>query len=401
MFRNLSAIAAVAGTLTLACGGTSNDSPALDQLVLVADTWIGEESARPEYQFTAISQVAVDGDAVFVRQNGIQEIRVFSADGTFLRTIGRSGAGPGEFASLESMGILGDTLWAIDGDLRRITLFSMAGSVLATIPVTGLSPSFGTEGSRYFPYPKVLSADGVVLGFGGWSGRDIASGRTTNQPLLRMSRTGETQDTLGWVPLGNDHLILRGNRVTMYRMQPFTDAPITVYGATAGRVFVIYRDDPVDPVAAAVHVTALTVAGDTAWSLDLPYTPAPLPRSHADSVLDGLKKALVRRIPPDVIERALYVPSHRAPITAALAGEDGTLWLRWGEDTRAGTYTVIGPDGRVRGEVAAAPSIHLRWVSRDLAWGAELDANDVPTLVRYRLALKTHAAQSGFAASNR
>jgi len=350
---------------------------------LVEELRIGNES-EPAYQLTAISQIAVRDGAVYVRQQGQQEIRTFGFDGRHVRNIGRHGAGPGEFTGLESIGVLADTLWAFDGDLQRITLFRTDGSVIETIPVT-TTASLGSDGRRYFPYPKVLTDDGAVLGFGGWFGSDVASGVTTSEPLLLMSRSGETRDTLGWVPLGNDHLILRTDRRTMYRTQPFTDAPIKEYGATAGRIYVVEQADPADPAAAVVRVTSLRATGDTAWSAAVPYLPTPLSRSRVDSVRTALLNGLGAIFPRDVIERALYVPAYRAPITAALATEDGALWLRWDDQTRSGIYSVIGPDSRLVSEVNVEPGIHLRWVSGDVAWGERVDDNDVPTLVRYRI----------------
>lgn len=378
-------LAMAVGVLAGGCQAGRESTPAVSRQELMVETRIGDETSGPEYQLTTISQVAVHGDAVFIRQQGLQEIRVFAFDGRHRQTIGRSGAGPGEFAGLESFGIVGDTVWSIDGDLRRISLFGVHGPVIATIPFTAIPTTFGADRQRYFPYPKVLSIDGTVLGFGGWSGRDVEMGVTTHAPLLLMSRTGETQDTLGWVPLGNDHLILRGSRSTMYRDQPFSDAPITEYGATAGGIFVIDRTDPADPNAASVHVTALRATGDTLWSVHVPYGPVPLSRLLVDSIRTGLQKELGTRIPADVLERELYVPVFRAPVTAALAAEDGSLWLRWDEQTRAATWSVIGADGRLAAEVTVAPTVRLRWVSGEVAWGEELDENDVPTLVRYRI----------------
>ena len=381
--RQRQVIVGAAAVLAMGCVGDRGPAGDITRHHLVEELRVGDESA-PAYQFTAISQIAVRDGAVYVRQQGQQEIRAFGFDGRHIRNIGRSGAGPGEFTGLESMGVFADTLWAIDGDLQRITLFRADGSVIETIPFT-TSASLHADGRRYFPYPKVLTRDGAVLGFGGWFGNDVASGVTTSEPLLRMSRSGETRDTLGWVPLGNDHLILRTDRRAMYRTQPFTDAPIKEYGATAGRIYIVEQADPADPAAATVRVTSVRATGDTAWSAAVPYLPAPLSRSRVDSVRTSLLNGLGAIFPREVIERALYVPAYRAPITAALASEDGALWLRWDDQTRPGTYSVIGPDGRLTAEVSVEPGIRLRWASGDTAWGERVDDNDVPALVRYRI----------------
>ena len=46
---------------------------------------------------------------MWVFDPGPKSILLFSPDGMLLRRIGRSGAGPGEFASTSGMAVLGDT----------------------------------------------------------------------------------------------------------------------------------------------------------------------------------------------------------------------------------------------------------------------------------------------------
>ncbi len=148
----------------------------------------------------------------------------------------------------------------------------------------------------------------------------------------------------------------------------------------------IDRSDPPDAARAAVRVTALTASGDTAWVTDIRYTPVPTDRAVVDSVVAGLERRLGSRFEPGMIADSVYVPRYRTPIVASvLAGDDGTLWLPWDPATRPDTWTVIGSDGQVLAEVGVPSRVRLRWVSGDVAWGEELDENDVPTLVRYRL----------------
>ncbi len=108
------------------CQAGSRDRPGIQRMILSADLRIGSETAGPEYLFTNLTKVVPTDDAIFVLQGGIPEIRVYGLDGRYRRTIGRAGAGPGEFDGLEVIGVLGDTLWAVDGNLRRITYFDSA-----------------------------------------------------------------------------------------------------------------------------------------------------------------------------------------------------------------------------------------------------------------------------------
>lgn len=63
-----------------------------------------------------------------------REIRVFTLSGDFVRSFGREGKGPGEFASVRLLGLEDRgpvEVW--DPELGRVTLFSTSGEVLETI----------------------------------------------------------------------------------------------------------------------------------------------------------------------------------------------------------------------------------------------------------------------------
>lgn len=367
-----------------ACSAPGGDA-AMPPLRLDPDVRIGSETEGPEYQFTAINFVAARGDDVFVAQRGGNEVRVFGADGRHRRTIGRVGSGPGEFQAIWSLGVLGDTLWTIDIDLRRLTLFGPDGATLATVPFEAVPPTLGESGRLFLPYADVLLPDRGFLGFGRGIASSVDVGDVTAYPLLRLDPNGNTVDTLAWVSIKNDDLILRSEKSRSYMPQPFTDSPLTVYSAPIGRAYVIERWCATEPDAGTIRVTAINAAGDTVWTRDIPYTPAPLEPGLADNARADLLSHYGKRYLESEIRRALYVPAFRTPVSAAVASTNGALWIRWDEHTRPASYTLLTPTGELAGEAAAAPAVRLRWVSDSVAWGEELDANDVPTLVRYRI----------------
>lgn len=354
-------------------------------LELTPEIRIGSDTSGPEYQFTSIFSVAAHGDNVYVMQRDVREIRVFGADGRYRKTIGREGAGPGEFRSMWSMGIVGDSLWLIDIDLRRLTFFTPDGALISTVPFDPVPPTLGQDGMLFLPYADLVLRGGGYLGFGRGMARSVDVGDITANPLLRMDAAGRAVDTLAWVSIRNEDMILRSAGSRSYRLQPFTDAPLTVYAPALARAYVIERWAATKPDEAALRVTALEAIVDTAWVRDIAYAPARLARERVDSVRESFARALATRYPKEEITRALYAPAYRTPITAAVAGEDGSLWIRWDELTRPASFTVVGPGGDISAVVSAPPAVRLKWVSDSLAWGEELDENDVPSLVRYRI----------------
>lgn len=379
---------AVAGAGS-SCGAPEPVNDETPSTALVQDASIADNGGGPAYEFTSITQVLERGDSVFIRQADVQEIRVFSVGGQHLATFGRNGSGPGEFRSLEAMGFLGDTLWTIDGDLRRLSYFTSAGTLLKTEPFEPVSPALGDGSVFFFPYFKMLLQDGTVLGSGGWAGRDIASGKVTATPQLRMTRTGQTLDTLGWVPIGNEHMIIQSDRARMYRMQPYGDAAILVYSSEASRVYVVDRPAAAAADTANVLVIAIDARGDTAWVSSLSYAPVRFDPVKVDSLRVAFHKIHSPRFTAEQVDRALYTPSFRPPVTGAISASDGALWIRWDDGTRSGGVTVLDRDGRTRAFLTIPARAKLQWASADRFWVEVKDENDVPTLVRYRLSSAT------------
>jgi hypothetical protein len=87
------------------------------------------------------------------------QLRIYDADGTFLRRMGREGEGPGEFRFMQIMGTLGpDTLVVLDGSQRRISFFDTQAGFLFQANVQE------NAGMTYFA--NGIFGDGSVV-FGG------------------------------------------------------------------------------------------------------------------------------------------------------------------------------------------------------------------------------------------
>lgn len=99
-----------------------------------------------------------------------QQVRVFRPDGSLMHTIGRLGAGPGEFRTPVQLGIdHDDHVWVYDANLSRFSVFDATGTHLAdhdvgrpTLPCTDRRLHFTPEGHLIRQH-----AAGIVLGGGG------------------------------------------------------------------------------------------------------------------------------------------------------------------------------------------------------------------------------------------
>jgi|CXWL01.1.fsa_nt_gi hypothetical protein len=82
--------------------------------------------------------------------------------------------------------------------------------------------------------------------------------------------------------------------------------------------------------------------------------------------------------------RDLKAPSKFPPVRSLLVGRDGSLWLEgWGKNVRP--WTVLRPDGSALGVVNLPGRAKLAVADVKQIWTIELDQDDLPSIVRYRL----------------
>ena len=134
---------------------TSSGTPG--QWTLQLHATIGSLDDGPS-SFGRIRSVLLDGESnIFVADVVGRRIVVFDSSGTYLRTIGRTGGGPGEFEHPYSLAWLGDDLLVLDWGNARIGRFSKTGDWLGMWrwqPLTGeqIQLSNGSVSDVYAPF---------------------------------------------------------------------------------------------------------------------------------------------------------------------------------------------------------------------------------------------------------
>lgn len=340
----------------------------------------GDATTGPEYEFTTIRSLTMGpGGAVYVRQGNDQEIRVFDALGRYTRTIGRKGAGPGEFSGLANLGFVGDTLYATDVSLRRVTLFTTSGTLIATIPVEPATPVPGQNRTFAVATPAVLLNDGSALGMASIAPEAAAA------PILHLTRSARVLDTVALMSTRNIVLPLRSGDIVVTSIQPFSDAPLAVLAGGEGRAYVVHRDAAGSAAGREFHVWAIGATGDTLWKRSYPYRPVSLPPRVVDSAVTATAARLAPRFTADQVRAALFAPAFEPPITASFVAADGALWLRREDRQPQIEWTVIAPNGDLAAIVTVPRNVRLHAASGEIVWGAELDDVDVPLVVRFRL----------------
>ena len=164
--------------------------------VTLAPVWtIGQIDGPEEQSFGNVGAVAVDRQRRFYVYDGQDKrIRQYAADGKFVRVVGRSGKGPGEYGWVYSMAILDDSLLAIhDLNNARVSYFGPDGKLVRGVSepraTWGIDNVFTTDtrGRTYLPVPRTPARGEAAM----------SETEMTASPLvLVLGRDGRAVDSL-------------------------------------------------------------------------------------------------------------------------------------------------------------------------------------------------------------
>jgi hypothetical protein len=99
-----------------------------DVFSLEEELSIGEAEGREEYMFSTIMSMAVDdAGRIYVLDRKEIHVKVFDRNGTYIRTIGKKGQGPGEFTLPSSVSITRQNELVVDDFRSRLVFFSLEG----------------------------------------------------------------------------------------------------------------------------------------------------------------------------------------------------------------------------------------------------------------------------------
>lgn len=356
---------------------------------LAPELRIGEED-RPEYALSWITAVAVDSTgAMYVGQPQNGTVRVYDAEGNFVRNLGSAGEGPGEFRSIQDLGWVGDTLWVLDPELGRITLFPGGDGEPVTLPVRR---EFGHPFQSATAFALLDGGDALIRP--GLGLRGFMAGSIREVPVLRIDRSGQVRDTVFQDRVSRrDRLFIRtgDGGVVVSSNQPFTDHPLLCVGPEGKTVTVVDRSVAEGPRAARFRVTRLGVQSDTLWSRSFGYIPQRITPTIKDSVVTAVQETYALQFRTeaearDAVREALFLPDFGPPVTDCLVGYDKRIWLRRDLFAADGTeWTVLDPNGRREGHMTTSHPLRLVAATREMAWAVEHGSFDIPYLVRYQI----------------
>ena len=245
---------------------------------------IGSFADDPDYQFGQVGTVAVNSvGEIFISDTQAQDIRVYSPDGLYLRTLGGPGEGPGELAPGASVLLItpGDTLLVPDPRNRRINRYAPDGTSLGSVPL-------------YPQRERVLRYNLTPTGHATAQVRPFRTPTEGGEEFLDALRileaSGNFGDTLLLVPTGG---LFQGEGITYFTPEPMWDVSdsltvlfgmnseyrIGLYDRAGGLRRIISRPHEVSPITDR-DIRALFSFLDQTWE-DLGLTPAQIEENHS------------------------------------------------------------------------------------------------------------------------
>lgn len=281
---------------------------------------IGSQNDSGEAVFGRVADLALDqGGRVYVLDLTPPAIRVFASDGSYIRTLGRDGHGPGEFAVATGMTFdPRDRLWVLNQGNERYSVFDTSGALLREFPRHSSSRTLEWRYGAFSPTGDLY---------------DLVFDPTKSGGEFRSARYDTiTAEFVDGLPTPN---LPEGTPFGWGRIMP------TPLGWWVG-------------VATDYRLWQLTRAGDTVRVVEREHEPVGLPTAQRDSIRDAMR--LLRQRARGAA--SLPIPEHQRIFDAFFVDNHGYVWVQLSRtpDERVTSFDVFDPEGRYLGAVKA-PSV--------------------------------------------
>lgn len=180
MLRRSIVAAAMAVTVSSSVEAQAPTRWTVDPTPLVT---IGESQADTNDMFAEVTGATRLPDGhILVGDHGSFALKLFSADGRFVRRFGRKGAGPGEIGYLAALLRCGDSLVTIDIDGHRTSVFSLGGGYVRSFRFSSAQPGRS-------PYRSACNRRGDFAHYGWENFAEAKGGAYRSMVPLWLSRT--------------------------------------------------------------------------------------------------------------------------------------------------------------------------------------------------------------------
>lgn len=322
---------------------------------------------------SSVRDVAPLDSAVLVLEDRPPRVAVFGLDGAWLRDIGRAGEGPGELRCPTRLGTLRDVVWVSDPCGRRLEVFDWDGT-----PVRSYRWQIQADSTEEPALPGVPLEDGSIV--------TISTITIHPRPVVRpyyvASAAGDPiARSYLWQQSSRDPFVGRQGESVFFGLHPLPVSPL-VDVFDDGRLLVVDELEAGDMEHETFRVRVIAPDGTPELETRVPYRPIP-----ADGWFDrfltlrGIDASMGEPMLEALDERDFY-----PPVSAAVAGSDGSMWIRReGVLGDSATWNVLRPTGEIVGTVSTPAGSEILHASLEDVWALERSDLDVPFVVRLRV----------------
>jgi hypothetical protein len=302
------------------------------------------------------------------------QLVMLSPQGSVLRKLGRKGQGPGEFDGLQAVRVLpGDSVYAFDTGLQRVTVFSPRSDRAA------YSVNVGTN-SMLFPYwafPATSTRSifaAYRAAFGDGDGRGLHGHR---KEVLRILNPDGSILRDSVAAFAESEALFFHGAVEGVMFNPFGRQPVFALGG-GDRVYAAWNG--------ALAIDVYSAAGRRIKTIRPAIAARPRPITGKDR--DSMVAVLAGTVPPPEVRRAFAeVGSDSWPLFRDMVVDDADrVWLgllgRHGEPVH---WVAFDQAGAQVASMDLPENVSLRVLRGRMAYGVELDQDDVARVVIYEL----------------
>lgn len=370
---------------------------------LLEEVSIGVSDGAEEYMLGEVADIALGRDgSVYVLDRQVPGVRHYDASGRFLRTIGRSGSGPGEFRAMSGIATMGDgrlLLW--DTGNWRLNVYAANGDFLTQ----WVTPS-GSSGSSTAGFSRAVLVD--------------TAGRIVTRKTIVDARDIMNRPTV-WIRYRNDGRVLDTLHAPAARETPPLSATSGRAAVRMGVPFAPQRFFSMSPLGYLVaglpdrYAFEIHQPGRAVLSVRRDVQPATVSRAERSREQRRVEDRM-HQTDPTWSWNGPAIPETKPLYEGLEVGLDGRIWvalvkevsprvgsMRSGgvgmpgatppaprsseaDQPRPALYDVFEPDGRYLGQVGVPPKVSSVVRRGDQIWAVAYDADDVPRIKRYRIA---------------
>jgi hypothetical protein len=320
-----------------------------------------------------VGAIRLDDGRIVVGDRGDYSLKVFDASGKLVKSLGRKGAGPGEFGYLAQLWRCGDDIVAYDiSNGYRSTVFGTDLSLKRSFRFRG-------PGENSTPYASACNSAGAFVHHGWESRKDFRNGAFRTPVSLWMSGTDSTVRVIGTIP-GSErwgHFSDKGGGTG-----PLPLGKQSVIALGRNRIYVGTAD--------TYTVTMYDLGGKVIGTFTKPNVQLATTQADIDLAVEdeaaGKDDAARERVRKQYATMDLpkTIPAYKA----MLIDSEGMVWVR---DYRRASpttalWTVFTSAGKQVAEVQLPLHLTVSEIGRDYVLGKYVDpVEDIPEIRMYRL----------------